>query len=172
MKRWLAGCLAAACAWALSGCSSVLTESAAAGAGIASGSIAGAVTEDAGVAAAIGIGVQAGARAAVQLGERRIHHEVQQQIAEIAGPLEVGQVKPWRTVLSVPLEAEESGRVTVSRVISAGDLDCKEIIIAVDRSNRETLPASQFYVASICRNGSRWSWASAEPATERWSSLQ
>ena len=111
-------------------------------------------------------------QAVLETGRRPNRQEFLARHAEIAGPLEVGQVKPWRTVLSVPLEAEESGRVTVSRIISAGDLDCKEIIIAVDRSNRETLPASQFYVASICRNGSRWSWASAEPATERWSSLQ
>jgi hypothetical protein len=173
MKRWLAGCLAAAaCAWALSGCSSILTESAAAAAGIASGSIAGAITDSAGVATGIGIGVQAAARAGVQYSERQIHHEVQQQIADIAGPLAVGQVKPWRTALSLPLEAEEAGRVTVSRVISAGELDCKEIIVAVDQSQHETLAASQFFVASICRNGSRWAWASAEPATERWGSLQ
>ncbi|WP_255646830.1 hypothetical protein [Inquilinus sp. Marseille-Q2685] len=29
-----------------------------------------------------------------------------------------------------------------------------------------------FYVAVICQNGETWKWASAEPATERWGSLQ
>jgi len=57
-------------------------------------------------------------------------------------------------------------------VISTGELDCKEIIISVERSGSTTLPISEFYVAAICRNGTRWDWASAEPATERWGALQ
>jgi len=27
-------------------------------------------------------------------------------------------------------------------------------------------------VASVCRDGDKWKWASAEPATPRWGSLQ
>ena len=168
----LAGLIAFSSAMALSGCGSLLSESASAGAGIAGGAIAGALTDNAGVAAGIGIGVQAIARSGVQYGQRKIHAEAQHQIAQIAGPLKVGQVKPWKTKLSLPLEPEEAGRVTVSRVISTGELDCKEIVVSVEQSGKNALPASEFYVASICRNGSRWAWASAEPATERWGSLQ
>jgi hypothetical protein len=29
-----------------------------------------------------------------------------------------------------------------------------------------------FYTASVCRDGPTWKWATAEPATERWGSLQ
>jgi len=172
MTRWLAGALLAACGLTLGGCSSLVSETASAGAGIASGSLAGAVTNNAGVAAGIGIGVQAGTRAGVQYAQRRIHGQAQQQIADAAGPLKVGQVRSWNTVLSVPLESSEAGKVTVSRVISTGELDCKEIVVSVERSGRETLAVSEFYVASICRSGSQWAWASAEPATPRWGALQ
>ncbi len=175
MNRRLWTCLTAASAagaMALSGCSSLVSEGSSAGAGIAGGALANAVTRNPGVAAGIGIGVQAITRTAVQYEQRKIHGEVQQQIASVAGPLKVGQVQSWRTQLSIPLEAEESGRVAISRVISTGELDCKEIIVSVEHSGSDKLPTSAFYVAAICRNGSRWDWASAEPATERWGALQ
>ena len=173
MKRHWIGCAAVVmAAMATSGCSSLLAESGSAVAGIASGSIASAITDNAGIAAGIGIGVQAATRSGIQYGQRKIHGEAQEQIAQVAGALSVGQVQTWRTVHSLPLEPEEAGRVAVSRVISTGALDCKEIVFSVDRSGREALPASAFYVASICRSGTRWDWASAEPATARWGSLQ
>ena len=175
MKERLRTCLAAvgaAGALVLGGCSSLISEGSSAGAGIAGGALANAVTSNAGVAAGIGIGVQAITRTAVQHQQRKIHGEVQQQIAKVAGPLKLGQVQGWRTSLSIPLEAEEAGRVAISRVISTGELDCKEIIVSVERSGSTTLPISEFYVAAICRNGTRWDWASAEPATERWGALQ
>lgn len=172
MKRWLGGCLLAACGWMSSGCSSLVAESASAGAGIVSGAVAGKLTDSAGLAAGIGIGVQAAARAGVQYAQRKTHGETQQEIARVAGQLKVGQVKGWKTVPSLPLEPEEAGRVTVSRVISSGKLDCKEIVISVEQSGGDPLPSSAFYVASICRSGSQWAWASAEPATPRWGSLQ
>jgi hypothetical protein len=170
-KRLLAGLMAAG-VMVLSGCSSLVTEGSSAGAGIAGAALANTVTKNAGVAAGIGIGVQAITRTAVQYEQRKIHGEAQQQIAKVAGPLKLGQVQAWRTTLSVPLESEEAGRVAISRVISTGELDCKEIIVSVEQSGSDKLPASEFYVAAICRNGSRWDWASAEPATERWGALQ
>jgi len=175
MKKRLFICLiavGAAGTIALSGCSSLVTEGSSAGAGIAGAALASAVTKNAGVAAGIGIGVQAITRTAVQYEQRKIHGEAQQQIAKVAGPLKLGQVQAWRTQLSLPLESEEAGRVAISRVISTGELDCKEIVMSVEQSGSDKLPASEFYVAAICRNGSRWDWASAEPATERWGALQ
>lgn len=172
MKRcWKLGvCIAVTIA--LGGCSSLLLEGGSAGAGIAGGAISSAVTTNAGVATGIGIGVQAIARTGIQYEQRKVHGEAQQQIARIAGPLKLGQVQHWKTGLSLPLEPDEAGRVTVSRIISAGDMDCKEIVVAVDHSGKDALPASEFYVAAICRNGKQWDWASAEPATARWGSLQ
>ncbi|WOD18863.1 hypothetical protein [Paraburkholderia kirstenboschensis] len=165
--------LAVAVSSALSGCSSLYTEGATAGAGIAGAAIAAQVTNNAAVATGIGLGAVAAAKAGVQYSERVVHRNTQDGIARIAGPLEVGAVAPWSVTHSVPIEDDEHGRVTVSRTISAGTLDCKEIVFSVDRIATKNVPASSaFYVASICRDGDNWKWASAEPATERWGALQ
>lgn len=159
-------------ALSVSGCSSLLSTGGSAVAGIAGSSLANALTNDASLATGIGIGVQAVAKTGIQWGQRRIHAEAQHQIARAAGGLPLGRVGRWNVVHSLPLEPEEAGRVAVSRVISSGELDCKEIVFSVDRSRGEPLPASAFYVASICRTGSDWAWAAAEPATARWGALQ
>ncbi len=185
----------------LAGCSSLYSEGATTGAGIAGAAIAGKVTSNAAVATGIGLGAVAAARAGVQYTERVAHAYSQQQIADAAGPLEMGGVARWSTNHSVPIEEDEYGRVTVSRMISVGPLDCKEIVFSVDSdaakqekkkasdaaaaaaasgaSGAVTAPVatpeptgSSFYVAQICRDGPKWKWASAEPATGRWGALQ
>lgn len=165
--------LAVAITSALSGCSSLYTEGATAGAGVAGAALAAKVTSNAAVATGIGLGAVAAARAGVQYSERVVHKNTQDGIAKIAGPLEVGAIAPWSVTHSMPIEDDEHGRVTVSRTISAGALDCKEIVFSVDQTATQNVPASSaFYVASICRDGDNWKWASAEPATERWGALQ
>jgi uncharacterized protein YceK len=158
---------------ALSGCSSLYSETATTTAGIAGAAIATSVTRNATVATGIGLGVVAAAQAGVQYSERVVHRNSQDSIARVAGPLDVGGVAPWSITHSVPIEDDEHGRVTVSRSISAGALDCKEIVFSVDRdATKNAAASSAFYVASVCRDGQTWKWASAEPATERWGSLQ
>ncbi|MGF6734747.1 hypothetical protein OKW50_006919 [Paraburkholderia youngii] len=79
----------------------------------------------------------------------------------------------YRLVHARSLPNDEHGRVTVSRLISTGALDCKEIVFSVDQNATRDKPASSaFYIASVCRDGKDWRWASAEPATERWGALQ
>ncbi|MCO8649888.1 hypothetical protein KGP93_42325, partial [Burkholderia multivorans] len=116
----------------LSGCNSLYSEGATAGAGIAGAAIASKVTNNAAVATGIGLGAVAGARAGVQYTQRVAHRYTQEQIAKAAGPLDVGGVAPWSANHSFPIEDDEHGRVTVSRLISVGPLDCKEIVFAVD----------------------------------------
>lgn len=165
--------LALAISSVLSGCSSLYSEGATAGAGIAGAALAAKVTSNAAVATGIGLGAVAAARAGVQYSERVVHTNTQDGIAKIAGPLDVGAVAPWSVTHSFPIEDDEHGRVTVSRAISTGALDCKEIVFSVDQPATKNVPAtSAFYVASICRDGDNWKWASAEPATERWGALQ
>ena len=157
----------------LTGCSSLYYEGAAAGAGVAGAAVASTVTRNAAVASGIGLGAFAATRAGVQYSQRVMHAYSQDQIAAAAGPLAVGAVAPWFTKHSVPIEADEKGRVTVSRVISAGTLDCKEIVFSVDTDAKKDQPAANsFYVAAVCRDGNDWKWASAEPATARWGALQ
>jgi hypothetical protein len=157
----------------LTGCNSLYSEGAVAGAGIGGAAIANSVTSNAAVATGIGLGAVAAARAGVQYSQRVIHTNTQDAIASVAGPLDVGAVAPWKIVHSTPIEADEKGRVTVSRVISSGALDCKEVVFSVDRdATKDRAADSAFYVASVCRDGGKWKWASAEPATPRWGSLQ
>ena len=165
--------LVAALCLACSACSSLYSEGAQAGAGIAGAAVASKVTRNAAVATGIGLGAVAAARAGVQYTERVVHRNTQNSIATAAGPLDVGAVAPWSITHTFPIENDEHGRVTVSRIISSGALDCKEIVFSVDEdATKKAAASSAFYVASVCRDGDTWKWASAEPATERWGALQ
>mgnify|MGYP001604159580 FL=1 len=78
----------------LSGCNSLYSEGATAGAGIAGAGIASSVTSNAAVATGIGLGVVAAARAGVQYSQRVVHRDTQDRIAQAAGPIDVGAVAP------------------------------------------------------------------------------
>ncbi len=156
---------------ALPGCQALLTEGTSTTAGIGGASIADAVGANAATTTGIGLGVQALGRAGLQPAQRRTHRAAQDQVAAAAGPLPVGGVAGWATNHAVPVEPNERGQVAVSRVISTGPLECKEIVFSVDAGRGERLRRG-FYLAAICRDGDTWKWASAEPATERWGSLQ
>ena len=168
---FLALLAAAGAALCTTGCSSLLSEGSATAAGVAGTAVAASVTTNAAAAAGIGLGVLAAAQSGVKAVERNYHGHQQDLIAGIAGELPVGQVAAWRSEHAIQLEPDEAGRVTVSRVISATDLACKEIVFSVDRiEDKKTL--SSFYVATICKDSVRWRWATAEPATARWGNLQ
>jgi hypothetical protein len=155
----------------LPGCQALLTETTSALAGITGASVASGVGADAAVTTGIGLGVQALGRAGLQYAQRLTHRAEQDRIAAAAGPLPVGGVGSWATSHTVPVEANERGQVAVSRVISTGPLECKEVVFSVETGRGEQLRRA-FYLAAICQDGNRWKWASAEPATERWGSLQ
>ncbi len=140
-------------------------------AGVSGTAVAGSVTRNATVASAIGLGVLAAGQAGVKAVERDYHGEQQDRIAAIAGALEVGHVGRWESRHHIQIESDEVGRVTVSRLIGAVDLSCKEIVFTVDEIKDEAT-TSAFYVATICKDSAKWRWASAEPATARWGSLQ
>lgn len=153
---------------ALTGCSSLLSEGTTAVAGMGGAAIAGAVTDNAAIASGIGLGVQAGAKAALQASQRKVRGAAQDQIAQAAGKLKAGGVASWQTAHALPLEPDERGRVTVTRMLGDKKLVCKEIIFSVDDAEK----GSAFYIAAICQDAQGWKWASAEPATERWGALQ
>jgi hypothetical protein len=155
----------------LGGCTSILTEGTTAGAGIAGASIAHSVTSNAGVTTGIGLGVQAAARAGLQYAERKVHQAEQDRIAEAAGILPVGAVARWQIAHDVPIEADEQGEVTVSRSLGGNGFSCKEIVFSVDHANEVGI-SREFYTATVCRDGDKWKWGTAEPATERWGALQ
>lgn len=156
---------------ALGGCNSLLAESTATGAGIAGAGVAGAVTNNATVGAAIGLGVAAGANAGLLYVERSVHGNTQDRIAAIAGSLPQGAQASWSVSHKIPLEPDQHGEVVVSREIDGPDFVCKEIIFSVDQGTGPQRQRS-FFTAYVCRDGTKWRWATAEPATARWGSLQ
>jgi hypothetical protein len=61
--------------------------------------------------------------------------------------------------------------LVVTRLIGAADFNCKEIVFSVDTMENKVVNRA-FYTATVCQDGTTWKWASAEPATARWGSLQ
>ncbi len=162
----------------LGGCSSVLTQGAGAGAGVAGAAAAHAVTSNGAITAGIGLGTQAAAIAGVQYWERQVHQAEQDSIAATAGDVPVGGVGVWNISHRVPIESNQHGELTVTRLITPAlptgaepGFVCKEIIFSVDTVHHHQ-PNRDFYTADVCRDGTRWKWATAEPATERWGALQ
>lgn len=162
----------------LGGCASLLTEGSSAGAGITAAAVSRSFTNNGAITAGIGVGAQAAARAGVQYLEKRVHRTEQDEIARVAGPLTLGAVAPWSISHFVSIEPDNHGEVTVSRVIStipavrqSAGLNCKEIVFSVD-TDEDHQPIRAFYMAAICLDRATWKWATAEPATERWGSLQ
>ncbi|HEX2830576.1 MAG TPA: hypothetical protein VHP37_29835 [Burkholderiales bacterium] len=169
-KAKIAAALAVAASVA-SGCASVANTASSEIAGVGGAAVASAITSNGAAATGIGLGVQAATRAGLQYAQRRVHDSVQNEIARAAGPLEVGVVGHWSIDPAGALERKQQGRVTVSRVISVTDLQCKETVFSVDTVEKD-VPKAAFYVAIVCRDGEQWKWASAEPATARWDGLQ
>ncbi|MDR3538400.1 MAG: hypothetical protein P4L71_18035 [Acetobacteraceae bacterium] len=159
------------CLLLLSGCGSLLTATTADVAGIAGAGAASAVTKSPAAAAGIGLGIAAGANAGLQYAERRVHRAEQDRIASAAGALPPGAVGSWSVSHDIPIEDDEHGSLVVTRTLGTIDFACKEIVFSVD-TERDLQVQRAFYTAMVCRDGATWKWASAEPATERWGSLQ
>ncbi len=155
----------------LPACSSLVAGGTSEVAGIAGAGIASSLTRSATTATAIGLGVAAGANAGLQYEERVVHGAEQDRIAAAAGALRPGTAGPWSVSHDVSVEADEHGQVAVVRDLGAPPIDCKEIVFSVETVAGHT-PRSDFYTATVCQDGAHWKWASAEPATARWGSLQ
>jgi hypothetical protein len=168
---WCRVLLLVSSAGLLSGCESLLTATTADVAGIAGAGVAGAVSKSPAAAAAIGLGIAAGANAGLQYLQRDVHLAEQDTIAAAAGPLVPGVVGHWSVAHDIPIENNEHGDLVVTRLVGAADFTCKEIVFSVDTVEK-TVPHRAFYTATICQDGDAWKWASAEPATARWGPLQ
>lgn len=155
----------------LAGCSSVLSAGTADVAGVAGAGIANAVGRSPAAATGIGLGVAAGFNAGLQYVERGVHGAEQDRIAEAAGRLRPGMIGTWQVVHDIPIEDNESGEVMVTHDIGGPDFACKEIVFSVD-AVVDKKPTRSFYTATVCRDGTVWKWATAEPATARWGALQ
>jgi hypothetical protein len=161
----------------LGGCSSLLTQGAGAGGGVGGAALANAFTKNGAITAGAGLGAQALAITGVQYLEKRVHGAEQDAIAGAAGNTPLGGVGQWRVAHDIPIEDDQHGEVTVTRLIMpalpgvAPAFDCKEIIFSIDTAKHREINRD-FYTADVCQDDGQWKWATAEPATARWGALQ
>jgi hypothetical protein len=142
------------------------------------GDVVGAVTGTAAAAGsanpALGVGVGVGALAAAAYGirtvARRWHRTEQDALAAAVGAMEVGEVRPWEVRHALPIGGGR-GEVRVLRAVETPLASCKEALFSVVSGSGPDA-AQRWFVTSACRRAEGWRWAAAEPATERWGSLQ
>jgi hypothetical protein len=157
--------LCAGAALAASGCGSIGAAS-----GAAAAAATGIVTANPAVGVGVGIAVQAATDEAVNRFMKNMHADQQDMIAQTAGRLPVGGMDIWRVKHTLPVE-NGHGQVRVTRAFSSALALCKEFVFSVQDGEAADAP-EQWYTASTCRDASGWKWASAEPAVERWGTLQ
>jgi hypothetical protein len=139
-------------------------------AGLLSGGAVGVATASPALGFATGVAVDAATNAGVRYYGRSRQNAEQNAIAAAAGDLAAGGHSVWHIDHTIPI-GDEHGELEVTRTIQNPLADCKEIAFSVDSGGKEK-PVRNWYIATICRQGSRWKWASAEPAVPRWGYLQ
>jgi hypothetical protein len=138
--------------------------------GAAAGVATGAVSTNPAVGIAVGIAVKAATDETVGYVLRRMQRDEQDEIAGIVGTLAVDEQAPWQIKHSIPY-GNERGEVRVTRAFATPLASCKEFAFSVIDGKGDDAKAS-WYFASACQQGTDWKWAVAEPAVERWGSLQ
>lgn len=133
--------------------------------------MAGLVTGAASANPAVGIAVGVSVRAATAEGVRRVslarQRNEQDAIAGAIADAQVGERRTWAVDQRVTGDAY--GEVHVVRLIETPLAVCKELLFSVI-SGEGGSPA--WFATTACDDGSRWKWAAAEPAVERWGNLQ
>lgn len=162
VRRAAALLLAAA---SVSGCSAIGDI-----AGLATGGVAGGVTANPAIGFAVGVGTSAAVDEGLAWANRVRQRAEQDEIASVAGALEPGEVRPWRIRHDIPLD-NERGDLRVVRVIATPLATCKEVLFTVVDGDGPRAGRARF-TTTVCRDGARWKWASAEPAVDRWGYLQ
>ena len=115
----------------------------------------------------VGIAVHSGIDATVRYVVRTRQQAEQDAIAGTVATMEVGDSRPWKIDHDI-LVGNEHGEVQVIRAITTPLTLCKELVFSVDSGHDKRA----WYTTQACKRGDRWKWALAEPATERWGSLQ
>lgn len=138
--------------------------------GAVSGTAAAAGSANPALGIAIGVSTRAVADYGIRYVARRWHRTEQDALAATIGAMEVGEIRPWQVRHDLPI-GNEQGEVRLLRVIETPLAQCKEALFSLS-SGGGAEAQQQWFVTSACRQGEAWKWAAAEPATERWGSLQ
>jgi hypothetical protein len=138
--------------------------------GAAAGGATAGATANPLVGVAVGIAVNSAIDATTDYIVRKRQQAEQDAIAAQVATMNVGDRRPWKIRHDIPI-GNEHGEVQVTRVIATPIVLCKELVFSVDSGGGEA-PKRALYATQACQDGQRWKWALAEPATERWGSLQ
>ncbi|MGN6666978.1 MAG: hypothetical protein ACTHKH_08435 [Trinickia sp.] len=164
-RLMMAALVCAGAGAAMSGCAWIGAASGAA-AGVATGTF----TANPAIGIGVGIAVQSATDAAVKRYFKAIHRDEQDAIATLVGDMSVGESKPWRIEHTLPID-NGHGEVRVTRAFDTALATCKEFAFSLVDGDKPDAKVDWF-TASACRQGTVWKWASAEPAVERWGTLQ
>ena len=154
--------LAAAVLLGLGGCSSAGNII-----GVVAGAAAGGASANPAVGFGVGVATAAVSDYAIKHVTKSWHQGEQDAIADAAAGLDVGGVGPWRVAHSLPF-GNEHGQLEVVRAIPNPLAPCKQVLFSVEEGKQPPT----WYSADVCQQQTRWKWASAEPAVERWGFLQ
>ncbi len=138
--------------------------------GAATGTAAAAGTGNPAVGVALGISARAAADYGLRYVTRRWHRTEQDALAAVVGSMEIGEARRWEVRHDLPI-GNKRGEVRVLRAVETPLAECREVLFSTERGEGPDA-ARRWFVASACRQAEGWKWAAAEPATERWGSLQ
>lgn len=132
-------------------------------ASVAVGAAAGSFSANPAVGLAVGIGVQAGLNEVVRYVSRRRQQGEQDAIADAAGTTPLNQPHLWEIRHTIPI-GNARGTLVPVRDIVTPLATCREILFAVEDGG--------VFTTTLCNGDNGWKWAAAEPAVDRWGTLQ
>ncbi|HUB14046.1 MAG TPA: hypothetical protein VMB34_19000 [Acetobacteraceae bacterium] len=138
--------------------------------GAGAGGASAAATANPAVGIAVGVGVNAGIDATFAYIQRKRQQAEQDAITAQVATMQAGEQRPWKINHIIPV-GNEHGEVVVVRDIPNALAPCKELAFSVDAGSGEKA-TQHWYATDACEDTRRWKWALAEPATERWGTLQ
>jgi hypothetical protein len=138
--------------------------------GAAAGGASAAASANPLVGVAVGVAANTAVDAATDYIVRKRQQAEQDAIAAEVATMDVGDRRSWKIRHDIPI-GNEQGEVQVTRVIATPIALCKELVFSVDSGSGEELKRA-LYTTQACQDGQQWKWALAEPAVERWGSLQ
>ncbi|HEY7577676.1 MAG TPA: hypothetical protein VH855_08775 [Acetobacteraceae bacterium] len=139
-------------------------------AGAAAGGATAAASANPLVGIAVGVAVNSAIDATTNYVTRKRQQAEQDAIAAEVATMDVGDHRPWQIRHDIPI-GNEHGEVRVTRVIATPIAVCKELLFSVESGSSDASKRA-WYATQACEQGQHWKWALAEPAVERWGSLQ
>jgi hypothetical protein len=135
-----------------------------AAAGVAAGGTAAAISANPVVGYAVGLGVRAGANELLKYYVRVRQTAEQDAIANAAGEAPLGSSRRWEIRHTIPI-GNARGSLAVVAEIPNPLARCREVMFSTDGGDSP-------FITQVCHDRHRWHWATAEPAVDRWGTLQ